>query len=195
MRKVVTAILGVVLVAGVASAQSFNVPSKAKGLKGEMVKAFDQCTTGTIGPNSSNPPIVLPGCTAVVSDPGCGFGSKGAGKFSTGVSKTDIKVGVGLSGLDSGCEGETLFATADARVTTTDSTSGASTLSDLQGFPVGSCTVVGGKCSVKTTVETFLGVGTEVFKDGQVVSIEIYGVDMRRGGLRTFTNGLRIGPK
>jgi hypothetical protein len=194
MRKVVTAILGVVLVAGSAMGQSFNVPSKAKGLKGEMVKAFDQCTTPTPA-NSSNPPVVLPGCSAVVSDPVCLFGSKGAGKFSTGVSKTDIKVGVTLSGLSAGCEGEALSATADARVTTTDSSTGASTLTDLSGFPVGSCTVVGGKCSVKTTVETFLGVGTNVFKDGQVVSIEIFAVDMRRGGLRTFTNGLRIGPK
>jgi hypothetical protein len=69
------------------------------------------------------------------------------------------------------------------------------TVVDLIGFPVGSCTVTAGKCSIKTTVEGAIGLGTDVFKDGQVVSIEILGVDVLRAGLRTFSSGLKIGPK
>jgi hypothetical protein len=192
MRKVVLGFVGVALIASSAMAQSFNVPSKAKGLKGELVKAFDACTAPT---TFTNPPVALPACSVVTPDTTCNFGSKGAGKFSTGVSKTDVKIGATLSGLQ-GCDGAVLTAGANARVTTTDCQVGDScTVVDLIGFPVGSCTVTAGKCSIKTTVEGAIGLGTDVFKDGQVVSIEILGVDVLRAGLRTFSSGLKIGPK
>ncbi|MCW5893912.1 MAG: hypothetical protein KIT14_25695 [bacterium] len=191
MKKLLV-VAGALLIAGPAFAQSFNVPAKAKGLKGELVKAFDDCTSPT---TFTNPPVALPACSVVTPDPMCNFGSKGAGKFSAGVSKTDIKVGATLSGL-TGCDGETLTIGANSRVTTTDCQSGGDcTVVDLVGFPIGSCVVTAGKCSVKTTVEGAIGLGTNVFKEGQVVSIEILGADVLRAGLRTFSMGLRIGPK
>lgn len=184
---------GMCLLATPVQAQSFNVPSKAKTLKGELVKAFDACTAPT---DSTNPPVALPACSVVTTDPTCNFGSKGSGKFSAAVSKTDVKISASLAGLDAGCEAETLTAGANARVTTTDCLSGGDcTVVDLIGFPVGSCVVAGGKCKIKTTVEGAIGLGTNVFKEGEVVSIEILGVDVLRAGTRTFSTGLKIGPK
>ncbi|MCW5893115.1 MAG: hypothetical protein KIT14_21580 [bacterium] len=196
-HRVVTALAGAAvglgLLAAPLHAQSFNVPSKAKTLKGELVKAFDACTTPT---DSTNPPVALPACSVSTPDTVCNFGSKGSGKFSTAVSKTDVKVSATLGGLDAGCEGQTLTAGANARVTTTDCQSGDDcTVVDLVGFPVGDCVVAKGKCKIKTTVEGAIGLGTNVFKDGEVVSIEILGVDVLRAGMRTFSSGLRIGPK
>jgi hypothetical protein len=191
MKKLLV-VAGALLIASSAFAQSFNVPSKAKGLKGELVKAFDACTAPT---DFTNPPVALPACPVSVPDPVCNFSSKGAGKFSAGVSKTDIKIGATLTGL-SGCDGELLTIGANSRVTTTDCQVGDScTVVDLIGFPIGSCSVAAGKCSVKTTVEGAIGLGTDVFKEGQVVTIEILGADVLRAGLRTFSMGLKIGPK
>jgi hypothetical protein len=186
MRKVLV-LMGVALLATSASAQPV-APSKAKGLKGEFVTSYQQCTSPTTQTNGT----ALQACTAAISNPTCVFGSKGAGKFGATVSKTDVKVGASLGGLT--CpDGTVLTAVTKARATSNNCVApGNCTTVDLPGFPTGTCTVSLGKCSIKTTVETFLPI--DVFPDGTVSNIEIQGVEIWQGTTPTFSMGIKVGP-
>lgn len=186
MRKVLV-LMGVALLATSASAQL--VPSKAKGIKGEFVTAYQQCTS----PSTTTNGTAIPACTAVISNNACYFGSKGAGKFGATVSKTDVKVGASLGGLAGTCEGVTLTAVTKARATSNNCVApGICTTIDLPGFPTGTCVVALGKCSIKTTVEGFTGL--DVFPDGTVSNVEIQGVEIWQGSTPTFAMGIKIGP-
>lgn len=190
MRRIVFGLMGVALSATLASA--IVPPAKAKSIKGELVTAYDPCF---INPQSetTNPPVVLAACPATEQDSTCQFGSKGAGKYGAGVSKTDVKLSASLGGLV-GCDGSTLTAVSDAVVTTTDCTVSGTCTAIIDDFPVGSCVVALGKCSIKTTVETFLNLGTQVFKDGQTVTLELGATCVKRGAITSFCGGIRIGP-
>lgn len=197
MKKFVIAALGVAFVAGTASAQQIvaGEPLKAKTIKGEFVAAYAECTTTAID-DSSNAPLALPACgPAALSAPGCTFGSKGSGKFAAAVSKTDIKVSGAFAGLN--CPDNTVLTTrADARTTTSDcQTNVDCTLLDLDGFPTGSTTVLAGKAKIKTTTETAIGLGTQVFKEGESVQIDLGDIEVLAGTLRAFGSGLKVGPK
>ncbi len=193
MRKVILGFAVVALTASSAMAllTTGDVPSKAKGLKGEFVTGYEPCST----PNQSSfPPIVLPGCTPVRSDSVCEFGSKGAGKFGATVSKTDVKLSASFSGL-SCTAGTILTVGTTTNVTTEDCTAGDCTLIVPANFPIGTCTVdTKGGCKISGTVEGFLG-NTTVFKDGKIVNIEIQAINVLRGANRPFAAGVRIGPK
>jgi len=194
MKKIMIAALGVAFVAGAASAQ-VNPPAKAKTLKGEFVTSYNECATTAIN-DSSNAPLQLPACgPAVLTTPGCKFGSKGSGKFAAAVSKTDIKVSGKLADLI--CPDNTVLAfVADARTTTTDcQTAPDCTLADLTDFPTGSATVLAGKASVKTTTETAIGLGTQVFKEGETVEIGLGNIEVLAGTTKVFISGVKVGPK
>jgi len=172
-----------------------NAPVKASDLKGQLVNAYDDCLTPS---TSTNPPVPLPACTATLSDTQCSFTNKGKGAFATKVKKGDIEVKAKLSGLNGACAGQTLTFTSDAVVTTSDCVAaGDCTTTPIVGFPVGTCLVAASgtvsKCSAKTTVEGFLGLG-EVFKAGERYSIEISGVNVVNGANRAHTMGLIIHP-
>ncbi len=197
MKKIISGVVvagvGIALCASSAMALlvTGDVPSKAKGIKGEFVTGYEPCSTPT---QSSNPPIVLPGCSPVRSDTVCEFGSKGTGKFGASVSKTDVKISASLKGL-SCAAGTVLTMGTTTNVTTEDCTAGDCTLIVPANFPIGTCTVdTKGGCSVKGTVEGFLG-DTTVFKDGKIVNIEIQAINVLRGAARPFSAGVRIGPK
>jgi len=191
MHKFLFGLLAVTLATTTASAVTILPPSKAKGVKGEFVTAYNSCLVPS---QTTNPPVTLPACTAVQSDTTCTWGSKGAGKYGASVSKTDIKVSASLSGL--ACADSTLLtATSDADVTTTDCTVDPACTATIDNFPIGACIVALGKCSIKTTVETFIGLGTNVFKEGQVLNIALGETAIFRGGTKTFVGGVRVGPK
>src|SRR2546425_1818632 len=83
-----------------------NEPSKAAGIKGVLVTAYNVCTS----PNDTTTgALPLPAChPAVRSDPNCSFDVKGKGQFSAKVKAPDITVAAKLQGLAADCEGKTL---------------------------------------------------------------------------------------
>jgi hypothetical protein len=173
------------------------LPAKAKTAKGEFVTAYVECVTnGT----STNGPFATAACApALVENPSCGFGPKGRGRWSLTVKGTDVQAKATITGLDAGCEGETLDLRIGLRITTDDSPGGDVTAKDRDVFPVtfGSCTVTAGACKLSSSFETTLGAGPDGFKDGKVYGVEILNVDMWHVvgavSIRTLASGLRIG--
>jgi hypothetical protein len=153
--------VGIVAVAlvsavGIAAMVDAGTPKKAKKFKGELITAYDACgstpfvTTGV---------LALPACSAVESDPVCGFiPGDGAGKVDAGVTGTpDVKVKAKLGKLSAGCEGETLSVSAFIRVSTDACTSGGRCTTNGLTLPLGAtCVVAGGKCAINTTVNTVI---------------------------------------
>jgi hypothetical protein len=185
------ALIGV-LVASAASA-GHNEPKKATLINSKLVTNYNSCTA----PNDTTTgALPLPAChPAVRNDTVCGFDpTKGSGFLkaivvgsATGGTQ-DIKVIGTLTGLDAGCEGETLCALASIRATGDNCASadpgGCTTLEGLtQNFPlfgggnVGCCTVASGKCQIKTTVETALGI--DLFNDNHL-GLRLQGCGVRR---------------
>ncbi len=152
-------ILGVAFLVGPAMGQR-SVPKKANKYQATIVQGVEACTaTNTTAPGILSTPACDP---VVVSDPGCVFDNKGAGKVLA-KSKDDIKISAKLSklvneGVNS-CEGETLCAVASVRTTSDACGSGnPCTTVDQEDLPLGvaCCTVQKGKCKIKTTVNTAL---------------------------------------
>ena len=187
------------MAAGHVFADSDN-PKQAKAFKSEVVRRFKACTT----PNTKSSSLSLLACTpaATVSN-SCAFNNidgKDAGK---GVLKTtvvgsvaanngDIKVEAQLSGLSTGCEGHVLCPAASVRVTSKNggcSLGGDCTLADLSDFQVGfddgnaftfeCCTVLSGKCKIKTTVNDPGNLGPQAIPTGKKTSFELQGVSLK----------------
>ena len=145
MRKIILGVVGAAFAfamsAGVASA-THNTPKQAKLLKGELVKAFNQCTTPT--QSTSN---IFPACTGVVeSDPKCTFTTKGKGKYLAkydlkGADKLvgtsddgDVQIQAVISGMDpGGCGLQVLCLAATVRATA-DDCSRAGSQQRIQGY-------------------------------------------------------------
>src|SRR5262245_60780303 len=152
------AILAGLLIATQAAATPL-LPPKAKAAKGEFVTAYIQCLANS---TSTNGPFATVACApALVENPGCGFGPRGRGRWSMTVRGTDVQAKATITGLDAGCEGETLDLRIGLRITTDDAPSGDVTAKDRDLFPVtvGSCTVTAGTCKLTSSFETTLGVG------------------------------------
>ena len=202
MRRVMVSLVGAALAVGLVSGVAFaqhNEPSKAGQQKGEFITAYQECSSPSATTSNG-----FPACSpAVRSDPSCGFGSKGKGKYLAlslpkgpdGIAGTsddgDVKFQAGLIGLDSGCTGKTLvFATTV--VATTDDCSGSScTVITLTDFVLAPCTVDSvGKCTVApTTVNTQLP-GTIL--PGKHLGIAVKGVDMLDGSAVAFQGGILV---
>jgi hypothetical protein len=93
-------------------------PRRATSLRGYFVTAYEECENptqvfqgpfGNVGADACAPPVR--------SDPSCGFGPKGVGRFAFVRSSGGIKVAAKLTGLDEGCEGEFLWLAVTARAT------------------------------------------------------------------------------
>jgi len=193
------AVFAFALTAGVASA-THNVPKQAKQLKGELVKAYNQCTTGAANTTTSN---AFPACTgAIQSDPGCQFTTKGKGKFKAAYSKNgadglpstaddgDIALQVVIGGLGPNCSGKSLLITSTVRAVSDDCGGNTCTVVDLTDFPLTSCTVDSvGNCKLKTTVNAVLP-GTLL--NGKRTAIEIHRISMFDGTARLFDAGILV---
>jgi hypothetical protein len=174
-----------------ASAFAVDLPSKAKQLKGAFVTAYDACSAPT---TFMNQPFALTACTPVRTNPLCGFGPSGTGKYSAKVNGSDVAVNASWTGLDIGCEGTTLYLVTDLRVTTSDCAGGDCTMIDLSPFNLGQCTVSLGRCTIKSTLESFIGYGPEVFKAGQTYSVEMGNICAYSliGSANAFCSGVKI---
>jgi hypothetical protein len=201
MRKVTVLMAGLLAIAFTAgtAAATHNVPKQAKTMKGEFVKAFQECTS----PNATTSNN-FPACTpSVESDPACDFTTKGKGKWlakynNKGPDKVvgtsddgDIDIQATLSGLDTGCHTSTLTLTATVVATADDCAGGEDcTVVTLTDFPLTGCTVdTKGNCKIKTTVNNVLP-GTILA--GKNLSIEVGRISMFRGASRTLSGGLLI---
>lgn len=131
-------------------------PDKAKKFKGELVTAYDACSGGL---TSLTPNLGLPACTPAQSNPTCGWDPAGGGKGTAQAALkggSDIKIKSKMKGLDVGCDGLTLQAVADIRLTTDGCTGPAArcTSVNLSSFQLGTCVAAGGQCAINTTVNT-----------------------------------------
>ena len=196
VRNPISALVGLLLIASQSAAAPL-VPSKAKTMKGEFVTAYLECVTSN---SSTNAPFTTAACAPPLTEnPSCGYGAKGRGRWTLTVKGTDVQARATITGLDAGCEGETLDLRVGLRITTDDSASGDVTAKDRDVLPVtfGSCTVTGGVCKLTSTFETTLG-SPDALKTGHVFGVEILSVVLWRVAgaisLRTLASGLRVGP-
>jgi len=136
MRAIVialAAVLGVFLSARPAAA---DPPVKAKLLQGDLVTAYAPCET----PDATTD-VGYPACAAVRSDPVCGFGPAGKGKFKV-IAKAGRVLARGLlRGLEPACAGEQLYLRGLLRFTGEECQGSACTVVDLPNSVIGSCTV------------------------------------------------------
>ncbi len=135
-----------------ASLAERNPGKKANKHQVSLVQAVEVCTA----PNTQEPSILaLASCDPVVpSDPGCTFGAKGNGRIKA-KARTDIALQVKVKGIDVSCEGETLCLTADFTMSSDNCASTGDCTSAYQDdFDTENvcCTVIGGQCQTKTTL-------------------------------------------
>jgi len=165
-----------------------NDPGKAGKFQATLVTAYKAC----LAPNDTTlGALPLAAChPAVPDDNTCQVPSAGGGKAQAKVDPAgDVALKLQLKGVV-GCDGETFQGITSVRVTTNNCVSAdpdGCTVVDLTDFPItstGSCTVTGGKCKIKTTVNTELGAGT--LTAGKDTSITLNGNGLKR---TTMVNG------
>ncbi len=184
---------------GVPALATHNTPQKAVQLKGEFLTAYEECTAPNAVTSNGFPACQSP----VRSDPTCGFGSKGKGKFLVrylafgpdhllGTSDDgDLTLQADLADLDSGCQGVTLTMALSLRSTLDDCDEQACSIIDMPNFSVATCTVDGfGKCKIRTTLN-FAG-GAGYCLPGKRTNIGIFEVSMMNGYSPTFRSGVLI---
>ena len=199
------ALLMVSLVAGLSGVAlaGHNEPAKASKVQGKVVTAYNECTLLNGNDFTS---VGFPAChPSVRSDPGCGYDPTNASRsgqmkfIATGSG--DIKIIVKAKGLNAGCEGETLKAVGNLRVSLDDCGSadplGCTVLDlDLTAIPaIPGCVVTGGACSINATVPA----GTN-FVAGAHTGMELVGFGLKRTTNlnspaptgRTFTSGILL---
>jgi hypothetical protein len=163
-------------------------PLKANKIQGEFVEAYDPCTAVNVVTGNG-----FPACTpAVPSDPVCGFGVKGAGKFQAKADTKlgDVKLKAKLEGLSPTCNGIPLTLRTTIRATPEDCGGGQKcTVVDLEEIPLVACIVAKGVCSINTTVNTQLP-GTILA--GKKTRLAILGVSFFNDILRSFQAGLFV---
>ncbi|HEY3095867.1 MAG TPA: hypothetical protein VGK05_03430 [Acidimicrobiia bacterium] len=182
-------------VVGLVASSAFamhNEPSKAAGLKGVLVTAYNACTS----PNDTTTgALPLPAChPAVRSDPNCSFDVKGKGQFSAKVKAPDVLVAAKLQGLAANCEGKTLQLAATVRTTTDGCTSGDANGCTVQenpfttdfAIPGATCTVTGGKCAIKSSVNS----AAAILTGGNHTGLQIFAITILDGSAKAFQSGL-----
>lgn len=218
VRSKILAVVGSVAVAAVATmgVAAVNHPLKAKGLKLDMVTAYNACGASN-DTQGSNPP--LPAChPAVQTSSNSGthtlsFGIKGAANVQVAVATGDIKLKVKTADIHdsastnptcTGCinDGQQLGLHLDHAVSSavlgcaSADPNGCSTI-DLgplfNGQFKASC--LAGKCTLSSTVNTLLGTpppnGT--ITAGEAANIQIAGLGINdQDGDEAFAEGLFI---
>ena len=126
-----------------------------------------------------------PACSALYDfDPGCGFGPGGGGRWSI-ISRSgeDLSVRIRLSGLNAGCEGETLrpYGSLDAVAVA------CSGVPCATSFPVDhtTCVVTNGACAIDAPIPGTAGVSLSGLTYFEVRR------GLANGDWRTFVPGVR----
>lgn len=182
VRRATSVALALVLGA-TALSHAHDEPKRAKSVKAPLVTAYEPCTS----PNTlTGGDIPLPACAPPVrSDPECGFQGPffkaGYGKAAaTTKSLGDLRMSFVATGLAPGCEGRKLCAAASIRMTTDRCQIHPCTVDIPDLFvtsATGCCTVTGGICRVKTSINSEL-LGT--LQPGEKTGIEILGCGLKR---------------
>lgn len=167
-----------------------------KILKVDVVSAYNSCTPP--GDSSTNSGFVS--ClNPTLTDPICKFGPRGKGKVRLVAQHDNVNVYGVVSGVEAGCEAQTVQLMVSARITTDDCPPGASppnscTLVDFVDLALGSCQIKNGTCSVITTLNSAVPalVGME-----KRTGIELNGCGWKRTTgsalpTRTFSCGIRV---
>jgi hypothetical protein len=181
-------IAGVTLgLASVSAGQALG-PQKAAEFRGAFVMAYEECSI----PNSTIAESFggdLTACSAPVrSDPICGFGPGGSGKFSVAAGRRGLKVTAKLFGLEPACEGHTLRLRVQARATTEACSPSPCTLTDIESsfvIPAGPCLVRDGECRLGGAFPAADLPNVPVF-------VSVGEVSVNRGDLRSFVGGVRL---
>ena len=189
MRTTFIASFFLVALAGFGLAQVVT-PLKAKAMKGELVTAYEPCTA----PNTFNPSSIFTlACTPPVrSNPTCGFGPNGKGKYSIKLFGSDLKVTASLTGL-AGClpngSFHDLALAANFRITTTACAADCTTAN--AAVFVGGCELVDGKCTIKSTLETTHL--ANALLDGETYNIELGDICVHETiNGKAFCNGIKV---
>ncbi len=153
MRKIALIVAGVCLSATMALGAD-GEPAKAGKYQATIINASGDCTAPseiTLGA------LPIPSCPATDAAL-CTFGVKGKGKVAA-KTKTDVSLQAQLGDLTNCPDGTVLQMTASTKSTTNNcSVSARCTTVDLPGFVItgATCTVSGGKCKIKTTLNTLI---------------------------------------
>ncbi len=175
---------------GIAAVSAGQVvgPQKAAEFRGAFVMAFEKCSV----PNSTVAESFggdLTACSPPVrSDPTCGFGPGGSGRFLLAAGRRGLKVTAKLSGLEPACEGQTLRMRVDARATTEACSPSPCTVTDVESsfvIPVGPCLVRDGECRLGGAFPVADLPNVPVF-------VSVGEVSVNRGDLRSFVGGIRL---
>lgn len=181
-QSLLAIVIGIGLSASTASALH-NEPAISKTVKVSVVTAYEPCTTPDTTTSTG-----APACTAVRSDPVCGFGVGHGLMYIRTKGTRGWAVKIVLLGLNQGCEGQTIHFFANLR-TTVDDCSGATCTVENPNVELGSCIVKKGFCGLSTPlfstppVITAPGGGTEV--------TDLKGM---RAGLTSFRYGIIAHP-
>lgn len=167
--------------------------AEPQGFVASLVTAYTPCTK----PNSvtrATAGVPLPTCTPVRPvDPQCAYGPGGRGRMSATAMENDVKIDVQVEGLTN-CDGHELTFVVTSRSTVDFCPDGLCTTIEVKDFPVGTCTVQKGNCTVNSTVNTYTkrAEGFKVFEKGAASEITITGCGAKREDIRLFECGLSV---
>jgi hypothetical protein len=193
--KQVLVALAVLAGIGVAGRAAFAVVVTAKIMKVDVTTAYAPCTASNTSSNSGFNACLSP----QLADPLCKFTVRGKGKVRLIALHDNVNVFGIVSGIEPGCEGQTLNLISSFRVSIDDcppatSPSQSCTLVDFVDYPLGTCTVQNGICQVLTTLNTAAPglVGLE-----KHAGIELMGCGFKRTSgtslpARTFDCGIKV---
>ena len=183
IRRVARVISILMLVVVTSAGASHDEPKRAKTVKAPLVTAYQPC----INPNTVTvgfPPLAA--CQpALRMDERCGFSTgtylSGHGR-AVGRAKPngDFEVTLTAKGLNLGCEGWRLCGAVRVRATTHRCEGEPCTVQDIDfigSSPTACCTVAGGLCVVKTTINSEV-LGTLVV--GDRTGVEVFGFGLKR---------------
>jgi hypothetical protein len=193
--RVLSAVAGIMLPASLADA----VPINQKIFKVDVTSAWEQCVNPGLGEATSTNSGFLACLSPNLVDPLCKFSPRGKGKVRLVAGRDNVRVFGVLSGVEAGCEAQTLNLIMSARITTDDCPPGVSppqpcTLVELVDFPLGSCTIQNGVCSIVTTVNS---AAPSLVGLSKRTHFELNGCGFRRTTgvnppARTFSCGIKV---
>jgi hypothetical protein len=157
-----------------------SFPGMAPLLKVNLVQGYPACTAPNTATSGGRPACL----STEELDTSCLFGSKGFGLLTAQISKTSIRVKMGLRGLDIGCEEKTLTPAFTVRTTTDDCPNEHCTVVDYE-LTGGTCTVRKGKCALSTSIPTDYPAGA-----GSEMTVVTCGV--KEGEKIAFTCGIMV---
>jgi hypothetical protein len=177
------------LLCAIPALATHSQPDRAEVLAGRLVTAYERCTAPNAMTDGSVPACVPP----VRSDPLCGFGERGRGKFKVKVHRASPTTGefitfkAVITGLDPQCQGEELsFDVQVSRSTGHNCQGAACTVVDFPAAATMATCIVDarGRCRA---VQGAPLIDSPLPLVGQFEGVE---VSVSRAGLRTFETGL-----